>query len=181
MITEITVECIIGIDPGASGGIAIFRPNEKTMAFKIPASIEKLNDFLKYQKEITPYCMAFIERVGTFWDDSKEENKGKQFRIQKLISQYAEIKSILTINKIPYIQVYPVTWQTYLRIKQSGEEKQARKNRFKRIAQKRYPEVSVTLWNSDALLLVEFGRSKLQFDVDWIIKQIPRTSLQTLL
>ena len=43
-----------------------------------------------------------------------------------------------------------------------------RKNRYKKVAQNLYPEVNVTLWNSDAILLMHFGRVVLLNDLKWV-------------
>ena len=55
------IDCIIGIDPGAAGGIVVWRPNHNATAIKMPKDINEIRDFLNYYKEIcTP--IGKIER-----------------------------------------------------------------------------------------------------------------------
>ena len=178
---EIIIDCIIGIDPGMSGGMAVWRPNDLAKTHKMPREIKLFDEFLKYQKSINGYILVIIEKVQPFWSDSKEENKGKQFRIQQMLGNYAQLKAVLETNSIPYIPISPITWQTYLRIRKKKEEKQVRKNRFKNIAQNQFPEIKVTLWNCDALLLVQFGRMKRKLDPGWIKERLPNNALQKLI
>jgi hypothetical protein len=58
-------------------------------------------------------------------------------------------------------------WQSGLRVK--GEEKADRKRRFKTIAASRHPEIPITLWNADALLIMDFG---IQADAKWIVQHV---------
>lgn len=46
------IDCIIGIDPGAAGGIVVWRPNHNATAIKMPKDINEIRDFLNYYKEI---------------------------------------------------------------------------------------------------------------------------------
>jgi hypothetical protein len=50
----------------------------------------------------------------------------------------------------------PAQWQKCCFVKKSGT-RQAWKNTLKGIAQKRFPNVKVTLQNADALLLLSYG------------------------
>ena len=63
------IDCIIGIDPGAGGGLAIWRPNRKTEVKKMPADILELKQYLQY---MTSICnpIVFIEKVQLRPDDA---------------------------------------------------------------------------------------------------------------
>lgn len=54
---KITIDCIIGIDPGKSGGLAIWRPNYKTEVLKMPSNILDLRQYFEY---ITSICNPLI-------------------------------------------------------------------------------------------------------------------------
>jgi hypothetical protein len=53
-------------------------------------------------------------------------------------------------------EVMPATWQKICFVKKSGSRGQW-KNKLKEIAQKRFPNVKVTLANADALLILSYG------------------------
>jgi len=162
---------IIGIDPGASGGIAYF-VNGTAKAVRMPKAVRDLQDFLRYLKSLGS-CIAFMEHIQFRPQDSL--TPGKQFGIVKMLGQYERLTATLQANDITVIWVYPKTWQSYLNLKVNREEnKTERKGRYKAAAQAYYPAVKATLWNSDALLLLEFGRRKFAFDIDWITEQLSK-------
>jgi hypothetical protein len=92
-----------------------------------------------------------------------------------MLNHYESLKNVLTLNKVTFVQVSPQSWQKGLNLVQKGvkEEKPARKNRYKLAAQGWYPEIKVTLQNSDALLIHRFLRLKMQQDQQWIWERIP--------
>ena len=172
------IDTIIGIDPGASGGLAVFQPGKLTRAVKMPKNIQSLRDFLAYYAEnFRP--VVFLEKLSVRPDDVKVEgeqaNLGKLFRVQKMMENYYELKTIIETAGIPFIQVHPVKWQTSLKLRKLGskEEKRDRKKRYQRHAAGLYPEVKVTLWNADALLIMHFGRWALINDPNWVREQLP--------
>ena len=61
MEQKIKINCVIGIDPGAGGGIAVFVPGYNTKALKMPKDITELRDFFTYYKDnFKP--IVFLER-----------------------------------------------------------------------------------------------------------------------
>ena len=40
------IDCIIGIDPGAGGGIVVWRPNHNATGIKIRNDFNEIRDFL---------------------------------------------------------------------------------------------------------------------------------------
>ena len=165
---EIIADIIIGIDPGKSGGIAVWRPDAVLKVYHIPESVVDIAKILNYYKSIGK-VLVFIEKVQLFMGDKD----GKQFRIQKMLEQYEQLKTIMQMSEIPFIPVHAMSWQTYLKVRKKGEEKPDRKRRYKEIAQHYYPEVKATMWNCDAILLVEFGRRKKKYEPDYIQKLLP--------
>lgn len=177
------IDCIIAIDPGANGGIVVYRPNHHLKAIQMPKDILELKDWFAYMKGIcTP--IIFIEKLNIRPDDVSIDNSnpamtranmGKMYRIQKMMSNFEQLKALIAISEIPFILVHPMKWQNdlNLRLKGKKEEKTERKRRYRDIAARLYPEVKVTLWNADALLIMHFGRNKLQADVNWIKTNLP--------
>ena len=165
-------DCIIGIDPGAAGGIA-YTVNGKTTALKMPKDLSDLVDLVNYLKGIaTP--IAFIERLSVRPDDvfvtGAKPNMGKMFRIQKMMQNFAQLQTVFDVCDVPYCLVSPMKWQSGIRVK--GEEKADRKRRFKTLAADLFPEMNITLWNADALLIMDFGKHAIEHDTKWIRQHI---------
>lgn len=169
---KIKIDCIIGIDPGVSGGLAVWRANQPTTAIRMPRNLYDLRPYLEDRKAI---CnpIVFIEKVQLQHGDMSD-NPGKVFRIQKMLSEFEKLKAILTLVDIPFVLVNPMKWQGDLKLRVKGEEKADRKKRYQRAAAQYYPEVKTALWNSDALMILHFGRYILQTKPGWVLENLPR-------
>ena len=185
MEQKITINCVIGVDPGANGGIAIFIPGTKTKVVKMPKDITDLRDFFAYYREnFNP--IVFLEKLSVRPDDvtadGSRANMGKMYRIQKLMANYEHLKALIETAGIPYVMVHPASWQTKLKLRIQGvhEEKADRKRRYQAHAGKLDPGVNVTLWNADALLIMHFGRWALVNDPNWVKEQLPKREYQKL-
>lgn len=168
------INCVIGIDPGSNGGITIWRKGSLAKAVKMPKTLEELQAYLEYYKDIaTP--LVFLEKMSVRFSDM--DNKGKIFRIQKLMENYANLKATITLSGLPYVLVHPMKWQCGLKLRKIAqgvkEEKSERKKRFRDAAQKLYPEIKATLWNADATLIMQYGRYILESDPHWVVSNIP--------
>lgn len=152
--------CVIAIDPGASGGIAVYY-NDFTSAYKMPKDIGELPAFLEHWREIAN-PVVFVEKLSVRPDDisvnSGGANMGKLYRIQKMMANYEALKAVITFSHLDMVQVHPLTWQSGLKIRKAGEDKPERKKRYKEIAQVRYPSIKVTMANCDALLILDYAR-----------------------
>lgn len=166
------VDCIIGIDPGASGGIVSWRPNTNTKAVKMPKDINDIKEYIEYYKEIAK-PIVFLEKLTIRPDDITDGNKGKIYRIQKMLQNYEQLKAILTIIGVPFVLVHPMKWQNELRLRKKLEDKADRKKRYKEVASNLYPDVKVTMWNADALLIMHFGRYALVNIPEWVRQNVP--------
>ena len=51
MENKIKINCVIGIDPGSNGGIAIFIPEMKTKVLKMPKDNSELAVMFQYYAE----------------------------------------------------------------------------------------------------------------------------------
>lgn len=186
MESKIKVNCVIGIDPGANGGIAVYTPGDVPKVTKMPKDVTDLRDFLDYYAE-TYHPIVFLEKLSVRPDDVMVQGDraamGKLYRIQRLMANFEHLKALIAISGIPYILTHPMTWQTKLklRIKGQHEEKADRKKRYKDAAANYYPGVDVTLWNADALLLMHFGRWALVNDVKWVKANLPEREQSKLM
>lgn len=185
MEDKIKINCVIGVDPGAGGGIAVFVPGQNTKALKMPKDIADLRDLFGYYKDnFKP--IVFLEKLSVRPDDvatnGDKPNMGKLFRVQKMMANFEHLKAIIETAGIPYVMVHPLTWQTKLKLRIRGvhEEKADRKRRYKDAAFALYPGVDVALWNADALLIMHFGRWALVNDPKWVKSNLPEREYQKL-
>lgn len=185
MEQKITINCVIGIDPGSGGGIAVFIPGQNVKAVKMPKDITDLRDFLAYYKDnFKP--IVFLEKLSVRPDDVKADgdkaNMGKLYRVQKMMANYEHLKALIETAEIPYVMVHPLSWQTKLKLRVRGqhEEKADRKRRYQQVAAQQYPGINVTLWNADALLIMHFGRYVLVNEPKWVKEQLPAREYQKL-
>ena len=170
------IDCIVGIDPGASGGIVTWRPNHNITAIKMPKDINELKDYLLYLKSICS-PIVFLEKLSVRPDDvtlgADGVNMGKLYRIQKMLANFEQLKAIITVAEIPFVLIAPISWQQKLRIRIKNEDKKDRKKRYKDIAQSLYPEIKQTMYSCDATLIMHFGRYMLANNMDWIKSNLP--------
>lgn len=182
------INCIIGIDPGASGGIVTWRPDAKVKAMKMPKDLDDFRAYMEYVKDnFSP--LVFIEKVTVRMDDVKVDgdgaNMGKLFRVQKMIANFEQMKTVLMVLGIPYVLVNPMKWQNELKLRISvkgkpKEEKEERKRRYRDIAGELYPEINATLWSADATLIMHFGRYMLHNNIHWVMENLPIKMHNTL-
>lgn len=179
MDIKIKINCVIGIDPGANGGLAVFIPGTKTKVVKMPKDITELADFFLYYKD-NYRPIIFLEKLSVRHADvavgsNGKPNMGKIFRIQKMMANFEHLKALIEVSGIPYALVHPMTWQTklHLRVRGQHEEKAERKRRYRTYAADQYKDIKVTLWNADAMLLMHFGRWALVNEQNWVRENIP--------
>lgn len=172
---ELKINAVMGIDPGAQGGIAVFIDGMNVKRHKMPKDNEELRDLLNYYRS-NFNCLAFLEKLCLRPDDVSvdggKKNMGKAFRMQKMLANFEHLKAVLEIIGMPYVLVHPMSWQSRLGLRIKGEEKKERKARYKEVAEKLYGG-NVTLWNADALLIMHFGRQVLSNDRKWLLKNLP--------
>lgn len=159
--------CIIGIDPGANGGVSVCADGRVTV-IKMPKNVALLSDALTHYRQ-NFRAVAFIEKLAIRHDDLQG---GKVFRIRKMIANQEQLKAVLSLCGLDICEVHPLTWQSRLGLRIVGEGKSERKRRYKTIASELYPQVNVTMWNCDALLIMRYGRTMLEStqrkDVSWL-------------
>lgn len=142
---------IIGIDPGAAGGIAVYSCDDKKIVevAKMPATPQELLSFLRVYM-FNSVC--YLERVQGMPGNSGSAmfNFGRGF---------GQIEMALLALKIPFTEVTPQKWQKELQLGHKGSKTSSQwKNKLKERAQQLYPKLKITLAISDSLLIVEYGR-----------------------
>lgn len=134
----------IGIDPGASGSIAVIHTGCVHWT-KNTESPHDMSDFLKSWKDIGD-CYAFIELVSAM----PKQGVSSTF---KFGASYGLLRGLLVANRIPFEEVTPVRWQNAMKCRSGGD-----KNVTKRRAQQLFPDEKITHANADAILLAEYCR-----------------------
>lgn len=147
----------IGIDPGASGGIAMIddRSAEFVLAWKMPATdcdiLALLENVIFYDGQ-RGVVHAVIEKVnpGVFGRPGAKMGVVSAFTFG---GGYRALKMALAACRIPYDEALPMKWQTAMQCRSKGD-----KNITKARAQALFPQIKVTHAIADALLIAEFCR-----------------------
>lgn len=152
---------IIGIDPGANGGIA-WTLYEKTNAEEMSSTPKDVYDFLHNLS-----CMAdgheniicYIERVGSYVSGNSGPAAATFAR------HVGNLEMALLALNIEHHWVLPSMWmltfigkQKYPPSMKTHQRKTKRKNLIKAKAQGLYPHIKVTLKIADALGILTYGR-----------------------
>lgn len=142
---------IIGIDPGSSGCIA-WSENGETNQTKMPETYQDIYDKLK-EISMGNDCVCYLEDVG----------KGMPGQSSKATATFARhnghIEMALYALGIKVEKVLPNKWQKTLGIGKGSDcsDKREWKNKLKQKAQELYPQVKITLWNADGLLILDYA------------------------
>ena len=176
-------DVIIGVDCGKQGGIAVYA-EDNVKVIKMPKDLNELTPFLQYYKDnYNP--IAFIEKLTVRPDDISvqggQANFGKMFRIQRMLADYERLKLIFETAGVPFCLCHPMTWESRMKVRsQIKLEKAERKKRYADFAKKWFPQVKVTLWNADALLILAFGQMMIESDPKWVLSNLPTKIKETL-
>lgn len=148
----------IGVDPGASGGLAFIRGDEVDLV-PMPDTERDVWDsivdvLLCYQTP--PKSFAMIERVGGYIAGNPSPGSS----MFKFGRSYGGLRMALVGNDVPFEDATPQKWQKGMGItpRAKTESKTQFKNRLKAKAQLLFPKLNVTLATADALLLAEYCR-----------------------
>ncbi len=132
---------VIGIDPGASGGIAIIADGIAE-AWKIPETERDLYDILA---GLPTESRAYLEKVHAM----PKQGVTSVFSFGRT---YGFLRGCLISLQIPFEDVTPQRWQKHLGCMTGGD-----KNVSKARAQQLFPYIRVTHALADALLIAEYG------------------------
>jgi len=138
---------IIGIDPGAKGGVAIFDEEENIMILEkcpeTPREMAAIINSAKVMKNGNVTCV--IEKVHAFPTDARSS-------AFKFGCNFGKWLGILGAYDITTIEVTPQVWMKPLQ--PLPKIKRERKNELKKIAINLFPKNKVTLSTADAALMV---------------------------
>lgn len=166
------IKLIIAIDPGKSGGISMMVydfQEKKAKGFethKMPPTVQSLSELVKGWEYEYPGSVAFVEKLSMFPGDS--DHPGKAFMLQKMHKSFNEIVTTLKLAGIKVFEVTPMSWQSFLKLRQRGvkETKTQRKNKYKAHAKVVFPFAQkITLDNSDSLCILDYARRKMEMDL----------------
>ena len=143
----------IGIDPGASGGIAWSSPNGDRSA-PLPKT---LGDFREQVYNILGeqgFFHAISDSVCYLESPPKFVKIIPGSAVFVMAQSFGRIEGVLAAFKVPTVTVTPQAWQKAHGLGNSkGLSKTEWKNKLKARAQSLYPEEHVTLATADALLI----------------------------
>jgi crossover junction endodeoxyribonuclease RuvC len=156
----------VGIDPGASGGIAVINPDGSLSCRAMPASdkelwgkLSMLADPPRHEGESLPQVVAVIEKVGGYMPGSAGNIGSAMFSFGR---STGFLHGCLVAAAIPYEEVAPRTWQKALGIasRAKTETKSQFKRRLKAKAEQLFPSANITLKTCDAILLATYCQRK---------------------
>jgi hypothetical protein len=150
---------LLGIDPGASGAIAVKWPDKPILAYPMPDDPDLVEMLAAYYSTalLEGYdLVAFLEEVGGYIGKPTPGNAMFNFG-----NGYGFIRGVLAANRIKTVLVRPQTWQKGVSGVQSTKGPE-RKRALKEAAARLYPNIKVTLTNADALLIADYGSKQLQ-------------------
>lgn len=144
----------IGIDPGASGGIAVL--DEDGMVKDVRNMPDTPADILEYFKAYQAFpCICVLEDVGQGMPGQSSSATAKFAR------HNGHLEMALLALGIKTIKARPQKWEkTYALGKSTAFEKAEWKRKLKERAQQLFPQLGkkVTLKTCDALLIAEYCR-----------------------
>jgi len=180
-MTEAPSPVFFGIDPGASGGIALLWDTGHLLrVVKMPRTetdiLLSFGSYWRPSRLALTNAHACIEKVHSF----PGQGVASTFKFGR---SYGFLRGCLIASKIPFEAITPRVWQkamgieprkktkvkirnfvgTVRQLKDTWdftESKVQFKNRIKGVAQRLFPEEKITLATCDALLLAEFCRRK---------------------
>jgi hypothetical protein len=146
------MKTIIGVDPGASGGIAWLDQDSVVHATKMPATEGDILDLLQSIAAGSKEAVAHVELVPIGMP-------GKGAAMAKLNANAAFIRGCFMALHVRMILIRPVEWQQYYNLGRRATCKSDTewKNKLKAEAQRRFPTERVTLDTADALLILDYA------------------------
>ena len=152
------MKVVIAIDPGVSGGIAVSAFG-KTLAYAMPETegdrLELLRSFKTTANVEGADCVCVLEEVNGFV--GKAQPGSAMF---KFGAHYGFLKGVAQALGIRLVLVRPQVWQRVFGLGTAASCANSRewKNKLKAEAQRRFPELNVSLKTADALLILEWAR-----------------------
>lgn len=145
----------LGIDPGASGGLACLKDGELLAVKLTDKSLHDAWDWIS--DHLGTDAFAVIEKVGGYVGEAQPGSAAFKFGFSA-----GALTAMLVAASIPFEEVIPRTWQKGVGVvaRGKGEGKTEFKNRLKAKAQQLFPDHHITLATADAILIAEHCRRK---------------------
>ena len=157
----------IGIDPGASGGIAwLFDDPAEARAEKMPATprdMQTLLGIIREQSETSP--RAALEKLGQMPRGKDGKAKQSGTTMFKMGRNFGHLEASLAAEAISFEKVLAATWQMEFGLKKKWASQTVKKNAHKAVAQQLFPALKITHATADALLIAEWLRRRELTDV----------------
>lgn len=173
---------IIGIDPGAAGGLAIWTQDGFSAAVKMPATEGDLVNILSewVEEAGARNVIVYMENLVKFMGANMPSSAMATYA-----GNWGFIKGVVMGMRVRMEIITPQTWQKELALGITGRQKSkivpgmskfsvkdekarvskinaqlktAWKNKLKSEAQRLYPNLISTLKTADAILILEYGR-----------------------
>lgn len=148
---------IIGIDPGANGGIAVGHEDGRLIGVAtMPATPKDLFDYLQEIRDETPNEYGEIEAYLEKVQGMPGQGGMAMFTFGK---GFGHLEMALLSLGIKTNEVTPQKWQKHFQLGSSTKcaSKTEWKNKLKAKAQQLFPNEKVTLKTADALLIYQYG------------------------
>lgn len=151
---------LLAIDPGASGGVALMVCG-KTVCHAMPETegdrLELVRSFKTAADIEGEACVCVLEEVNGFV--GKAQPGSAMFKFGE---HYGFLKGVIQTLGIKLVLVRPQAWQKVFGLGTASRcaSKTEWKNKLKAEAQRRFPDLGVTLKTADALLILEWGRGE---------------------
>lgn len=154
----------IGIDPGASGGVAVLTELGLSTVAKLPDSERDVADLLR--NATADPCVIVVEKVGGYIGGGEVCPACKQARNRSPGSSMFNfgrgvgviVGCLLSLGK-DFAEVEPQQWQATLGLKRPKSCSQVQwKRELKKRAAELYPQHKVTLSLCDALLIARYAK-----------------------
>jgi hypothetical protein len=147
---------LLAVDPGSSGGYA-FKSSESELvvAGNLPDNDSDTIELLREIRGQADQCELSIEDVASFGGPAIAAAMSKLFGHKRFIEGAAVALGFRVVN------VSPKKWQKHFSLgKKKGCSSAGEwKRKLKSEAQKRFPDIRVTLSTADALLILEHSMS----------------------
>lgn len=134
----------LGIDPGQSGGLAWIDDLGVPRAEKMP---ETERDTWELIRGIKPN-LAVIEKVHSM----PSQGVSSTFKFGQ---NYGFLRGCLIALAVPFWEITPAVWQKEMECLSGGD-----KNVTKSRAQQLFPQLKITHYTADALLIAAFARRR---------------------
>jgi hypothetical protein len=152
----------IGIDPGASGAIAVIDSDLKLVVLRLQKVTDK--DVSNFLQEISfNYDRVFCVKEKVWAMPAKNPDGTMRTMGAQTMFEFGLnngfILGLLTAWNIAYEEKTPQTWMKLFSMKREKEESQTDyKRKLKEQAEKLFPNIKITNDMADAILIAEFNR-----------------------